>query len=56
MYCPDCGAEYVPGVTECADCGTALQAEPPTPQPVPDLELNLVRLAQEVSMWLLPIH
>jgi hypothetical protein len=41
MYCPDCGAEYLPGVTECADCGVALQAEPPPP-PAPTQDLKLV--------------
>lgn len=41
MYCPRCRAEYVDGVTECADCGVALQVDPVPP---PDLsgELNLV--------------
>jgi len=31
MYCPRCNAEYVEGVTECADCGIGLVAEPPDP-------------------------
>lgn len=29
MYCPNCGYEYVEGVTECADCGDKLQPHPP---------------------------
>ncbi len=31
MWCPSCGAEYVPGVRECPDCGVALVGEPPPP-------------------------
>jgi len=33
MYCHSCGAEYVDGVTECADCGVALRNEPPPELP-----------------------
>ncbi len=35
MICPNCEAEYVKGVTVCADCGTELI-------PKEDFELNLV--------------
>ena len=31
MYCPQCNAEYVEGVTQCADCGVELVGEPPDP-------------------------
>jgi hypothetical protein len=30
-YCPDCGAEYQPEITVCADCGTTLGDTPPAP-------------------------
>ena len=32
-YCPDCGAEYQPEVTTCADCGTKLGDTPPAATP-----------------------
>ena len=35
MYCPQCGAEYRPGFTRCADCEVPLvAAKPPAPEPL----------------------
>lgn len=33
LYCPECGAEYLPGVLKCADCGVPLVRELPAPRP-----------------------
>jgi hypothetical protein len=45
MFCPECRAEYRPGVTRCADCGIALVAALATedheaPELVPVFELH----------------
>ena len=31
MYCPQCGAEYLPRATVCSDCQVALVPDPPSP-------------------------
>ena len=36
MICPKCGAEYVPGFTECSDCLLPLVDSLPKPKPQPD--------------------
>ena len=36
MFCPQCGAEYEEGFTECADCHVALTTEAPPPPPAPE--------------------
>jgi len=46
VICPECGAEYLPGVSECADCQVPLVVASPleftrTPPPRPDVPLNL---------------
>jgi hypothetical protein len=32
-WCPNCGAEYREGFSECADCGVTLVDEAPAPKP-----------------------
>ncbi|UCG93399.1 MAG: hypothetical protein JSV97_06790, partial [candidate division WOR-3 bacterium] len=34
MYCPQCKAEYRPGITVCADCGVLLVYQLPQDEPI----------------------
>lgn len=35
MVCPQCRAEFVPGIARCPDCEVALVAEAPAREPIP---------------------
>ena len=48
MYCPECGCEFVEGVTHCSDCGVPLTDAPPEPEPPPP-DLDLVVLLRTHS-------
>lgn len=53
MICPECGAEYRPGIETCADCGVPLTAEPPAEPEHP--EPDLVTLTEISEPSLLPV-
>jgi hypothetical protein len=56
-FCPVCTYEYLPGLTECTGCGTALIDElPPKPRPVhgastADVVVARVRGQSLAEMW-----
>ena len=54
MFCPDCGAEYRPEFTECAECGVRLvDALPAEERPDPDSKT--VPVFRTSDAMLLPI-
>jgi hypothetical protein len=38
LYCPTCGVQYLPGITQCADCAVALVKEKPNQKSEPEME------------------
>ena len=53
LFCPECGAEYQQGVTECADCEVSLTVEPPAEPEHP--EPGMVKLTEISEPALLPV-
>ena len=53
MYCPKCGADFVPGVTQCGECNVALVDEPP-PRLEPQYQ-ELITVFESLDPNLLPI-
>ena len=54
MFCPDCGAEYRPEFSECADCGVALVVTLPVEEG-PDPDSKTVQVFRTSDAMLLPI-
>jgi hypothetical protein len=54
MFCPDCGAEYRPEFSECADCGVSLVVNLPAEES-PDHESKIVPVFRTSDAVLLPI-
>jgi hypothetical protein len=48
-YCPSCGAEYLDGVEQCADCSVPLQGAPPSQPSDKDGEHEV--LVYELNTW-----
>ena len=54
MFCPVCGAEYRPDVTECADCGVSLVLSPPE-QETGEPDAKIVAVFRTTDAALLPV-
>lgn len=54
MFCPDCGAEYRPEFTECAECGVRLVNALPAEEG-PDPDAKIVPVFRTGDPMLLPI-
>jgi hypothetical protein len=54
MFCPDCGAEYRPEITECAECQVRLVSSLPAEEaPTPDAKI--VPVFRTTDAMMLPI-
>ena len=54
MYCPVCRVEYLPGFTQCADCGMALVHELPPKPPEPGADPTEYP-SKEFLIWFVPL-
>ena len=54
MFCPDCGAEYRPQFTECAECGVSLVDALPAEEG-PDPDSKIVPVFRTGDPMVLPI-
>jgi len=55
MHCPQCGAEYRPGFSRCADCDVYLVDRPEETPPAPDPHRELVAVFKTTDSILLPV-
>ena len=55
MHCPECGAEYRPGFSRCADCDVYLVDEHVEGPSIPDPHRELVAILKTTDSILLPV-
>ncbi|MDI6738785.1 MAG: DUF2007 domain-containing protein [Candidatus Edwardsbacteria bacterium] len=51
-FCPRCKAEYVPGITACADCGVALVDHRPAPDQPQEIDGDLAAVYEAPDQFM----